>query len=305
MGMLLLNRLGVYLKLARPFSFTASIVPVLLGAALASYYFDPLRWELFPLVLFAAVILHAAINVINDYSDFKKGVDKKEGFGSSRVLVEGRLRPKEALIFGIALLLVASVPAWILIAIRGLPLLALVMAGFLGGLFYTAPRFGYKYIGIGDFMVFILMGPFMVIGSCVSLTGSYTREVFYISLPIGFLVTAILSSNNLRDIKFDNLAGIRTLENTLGFKRAKILNIFWIAAAYFCALITVLTGVSGFYLLLVFLSAPVAFKNIYKILSARQDYPQDLASIDVQNAGLHLQFGLLLIIAVFLQRTIR
>ena len=78
-------------------------------------------------------------------------------------------------------------------------------------LFYTGKPIGYKYIALGDFLVFTLMGPLMVIGSYYVLTGDYNTNVLYVSLPVGFLVAAILHANNLRGIVHDTQANVKTL----------------------------------------------------------------------------------------------
>jgi 1,4-dihydroxy-2-naphthoate octaprenyltransferase len=88
-------RLGVWFQATRPFSFTASITPVLIGAALAMRSPLPVTWILFPVFLICALLIHAATNLISDYEDFRKGVDRAYTYGSSGVLVGGLLEPKQ------------------------------------------------------------------------------------------------------------------------------------------------------------------------------------------------------------------
>jgi 1,4-dihydroxy-2-naphthoate octaprenyltransferase len=103
---------------------------------------------------------------------------------------------------------------------RGEVILVLGIVGILGGFFYTGWPIGYKYVALGNFFVFLLMGPLMVIGTFYALTGQYSADVLYISLPIGFLV-ANPSANNLRDIIHDQKASIKTLAAVAGNGYAK------------------------------------------------------------------------------------
>jgi len=192
-----------WIQAIRVFSFTASILPVFVGAALTLYQKEPIAWGLFPIVIICSILFQAATNLISDYDDFKNGVDQDYTFGSSRVIVEklltpGQVRNAAFLAFGIGCLL-----GLLLVYFRGIPLLMLGIIGLMGGYLYTGKPIGYKYIALGDLCVFILMGPLMVIGSYFTLTGTYHTDILLASLPIGCLVSAILFANNLRDIHHD------------------------------------------------------------------------------------------------------
>ena len=192
--------LAKWIQAIRVFSLTASIIPVLVGAALAFALPVDADWRLFPLIFVAGVLYHAATNLINDYYDFRNCVDTADSRGGSRVIVDNILTPRQVLIAGRLMFAVGAALGLILVVIRGLPMLIIGVVGFLGGLFYTAKPVGYKYLALGDFGVFIFMGPMMVIGAFYALTGTYNNTILLVSLPVGFLVAAILSAKNLRDI---------------------------------------------------------------------------------------------------------
>ena len=107
-----------------------------------------------------------------------------------------------------------------LVALRGMPLLLLGLIGVLGGFFYTGWPVRWKYRAMGDVAGFILMGPLMVISSYFVLTGSYRHSALLVSLPIGFLMDAILHATNLRAIADDAKANIHTLAMVLEIGRA-------------------------------------------------------------------------------------
>ena len=294
------TKLSIWLQTIRPFSFTASITPVIVGAVLALSYPGEVHWFLFPLVAICSLLFHAGTNVVSEYFDYRHNVDRPETYGSSKVLVEHLLSPKEVLTGGIVLFVVGFLLGLILVAFRGAPIFWLGIIGLLGGFFYTGKPIGYKYIALGDFLVFTLMGPLMVIGSYYVLTGDYTSTVLYVSLPIGFLVAAILHSNNLRDIVHDAHANVRTVANLIGLKAAKVEYFLLIGAAYASVLIMVITDTVGIWALIVFLSLPPAFKNLKSIKGARLDNVGAIAMIDVQTAQHHFLFGLLLTVGLAL-----
>jgi hypothetical protein len=88
--------------------------------------------------------------------------------------------------------------------------------GLVGGYGYTAPPLRYKYRALGVPLVFLLMGPLMVVGSYFAVTGAWSVEALILSVPVGLLVAAILHGNEWRDIGEDTRAGIVTLSSRLG-----------------------------------------------------------------------------------------
>lgn len=290
---------SIWLQALRPFSYTASAIPVFCGAALAVGCPD-VKWALLPLVLVASLCIHAATNLVNDYFDFAKGVDRPDSLGGSRVLADGLLRPIPVLVAGLFCFALTAALGLIFIWIRGWPILLLGAVGIAGGFFYTAVPVAYKYLGLGDLMVFWLMGPLMVIGSFFVLTGTYARSVLLISLPIGCLVAAILSANNLRDIAHDTQAGTKTTAGLLGRRWARREYIALILSAYVVVMVLLVIRMLPLWSLLTLLTAPLAIKNIRSALTSVPENPRPIASLDQRTAGLHLAFGLLLIVSILL-----
>ena len=286
-------RWTVWLRAVRAFSFTASLMPVLVGAMLAVSA-ESVRWELLPLVALASVLLHAGTNLVSDAGDFARGVDREGSHGGSGVLVEGLLTARAVLRGGLALLAAGAALGLVMAWIRGPVVLYLGLAGVGGGYFYGGKPFGYKYIALGDPLVFALMGPLMVIGAYYVLAGGFAMRVLYASLPVGFLVTAILHANNLRDIAHDRRAGVRTLANVLGLTGAKVEYFLLVGAAYVAVIIMVAAEQIGPWCLLVLLSLPAAIRNLHRIGKARLDATERIATMDVRTARMHMVFGILL-----------
>lgn len=294
-----------WIQVIRAFAFPASLMPVFVGGALALSYQGQVIWPVYPIVILCSLLLHAGTNVISEYFDFKKGVDQKHTLGSSRILVDAVMAPNQVLAEGYILLGMAFLFGLILVILRGLPMLIIGITGLLGGYFYSAGPIGYKYRGLGDFMVFLLMGPLMVVGAYFALTGTYNYRILCVSLPVGFLVTAILSSNNLRDIANDQAAGVKTFESLIGYSAAKRMYFFLIVSAYLSVVIMILNKLLPVLSLLVFFSLPLALKNIKAIKNNSQANPEQISGVDVVTAKLHLAFGLLLTLSLIIAKFIK
>ncbi|MFH1613609.1 MAG: 1,4-dihydroxy-2-naphthoate octaprenyltransferase [Planctomycetota bacterium] len=297
-----MSRLTIWFQALRPFSFTASMTPVALGAALALASSEPARWNILPLVVLSTLLLHAGTNTLNDYFDFKKGIDKDHTYGSSRVLVDRLMEPAALLKASIAMFLAAALLGLVLIALRGAPILLLGLIGLAGGILYTASPIAYKYHALGDLLVFFLMGPLIVLGSFFTLTGRVQWHVFWVSLPLAMLVTAILSANNLRDIQHDTSANIKTLASLLGHNIARIEYCLLLLAAYLSVLVMIAAKILPPWSLLVLLTTPLAVKNITSTARSSPENTSTLLSLDVNTAGLHFAFGLLLTASILIPK---
>src|SRR5262249_42781351 len=125
----------------------------------------------------------------------------------------------------------AAVGVW-LITVRGWPVAVFGLLGLIGGLGYTAPPFQYKYRALGLPLVFLLMGPLMVVGAYYVISGGYSWEALVASLPVGLLVGAILHGNEWRDISDDARAGIRTFSIVAGRRVAHTGYLTLVVGAY-------------------------------------------------------------------------
>lgn len=291
------GKFRIWLRAVRPFAFTASVVPVLVGAALAAAR-GGARWELLPLVLGGVVLLNAGTNLVSEVRDFHRGLDTPDSLGSRNVLVEGLLEPKQVFRAGLGAFAAGSAAGLLLARLCGPAVLWLGLAGLLGGFFYTGRPIAYKYVALGNPLVFVLMGPLIVVGSHLVLAGEMTAESIYVSLPVGCLVAAILSANNLRDIEHDKRAGARTLATVLGHTGAKLEYCLLLCGAYAAVAVMAAAGAISPWALLVLLSVPPAARNVISAARSARDRPEQIAHLDVQTAKLHLLFGVLLIVGL-------
>lgn len=288
------SQIKKWLIAVRPFAYSASVIPVVLGTVLACLEgsFDLL---LFALALLSSVLLHTGTNLVNDSFDFIKGVDTPTSFGSSKMITGGVLTSTQVHRAGILCFCLATLIGLFLVIKIGMTILILGILGILGGYCYTAKPFQYKYHALGDFFVFFLMGPLMVWGAYFVQTQTYRLYPLIFSLPVGFLVAAILVSNNIRDIEHDSRVGIKTLSTVLGFERAKWEYLLLVSGAFLVILVLVFSRLASPFLLCAFLAFPTAYKIMHHMMRTHEDKADELATVDMQSAKLHLQVGGLMI----------
>jgi 1,4-dihydroxy-2-naphthoate octaprenyltransferase len=259
---------------ARPRTLPAAIVPVLVGtAAAASFglgavpeggwlnasgaavsdsgllscsFGGPLKGIILWRFLAAAIValaIQVGTNYANDYSDGVKGTDTEARVGPIRLVGSGLASPSSVkraafLSFG-----VAAVAGLTLAAAVGWWLILVGLVCFAAGWFYTGGPRPYGYAGLGEVFVFVFFGLVATVGSTYVQIGKVTGVSVGCAVAVGFLATALLVINNLRDIPTDTVAGKRTLAVKLGDRRTRILYVVLMVAPYL--IIPVVCGLGG------------------------------------------------------------
>lgn len=279
---------------ARPWSYTAAIIPVALGAAIAANQRGgTLDWWLLVLALVGSVAIQAGTNLINDYFDWKKGADGPASLGIGGAIQRGDLTPTQVFWYGVSAFGLGAAIGLYLVSVTGPFIFWLGLVSVAVGFFYTAGPFALAYVGLGEIAVFFFMGPVMVIGSYYLQTRTVTLPVVLASLPVGFLVAAILHANNLRDLEADRAIGKRTLATLLGRQGANIEYFFLIGGAFVALLVCVALGVAPWLTLASAATLPAAIQLMRVV--AREHEPKQLQPVLRQTAKLHTQFGALLV----------
>jgi 1,4-dihydroxy-2-naphthoate octaprenyltransferase len=286
-------RVGELLVVTRPWSFPMTILlslVVVLHAAVTGYHVD--SW-LTLVAIVGSVFLHAAANVLNDYFDYRYGVDRP-GVGTTvyrpHPIVTGILSPTATLAYGFAWGLAGLALAAAVWPARPLaPLLGIV--GLIVAYAYTGPPFKAKYRGLGELLVYIAWGIIIPVGVFYMATGTLlVLAPLAVSLPIALLIVDVLVANNLRDIEADKAAGFTTIATMLGRERTQRLFKALVAAAY-AAQLGLAVATRNLWLLLPLLSLPTAVK-VVRALSGREVPP----NADPLAAQLALNFALLAIV---------
>ncbi|MBE6088761.1 MAG: 1,4-dihydroxy-2-naphthoate octaprenyltransferase [Clostridium beijerinckii] len=293
-----IEKIKLFIRASRPFSLTASAIPVLLGGILALK--EPnFNLEYFTLSIIAIVFLQASVNLLNDHDDFINKVDTKESHSSSGVVVEGLLTLKEVYRSGILLLILGCLIGLFLAYNVGIMILILGIVGALCGYFYTGKPLMLKYRGLGAPLVFMIFGPLMTLGGYYLQMEKFTLQSFLISIPTALLTTAILHANDIRDINHDKKAGIKTLSISIGYKNAQKVYSSLIILSYISLIIMVIFKYIPYLSLICLLTVPAAIKNINKLRTSG-DSSSNIAELDKESGKLQGQFGILLILSILL-----
>ncbi len=251
----------IWLMAARLRTLPAAVAPVLVGTALAGYLhvFHPLR---FAAALIGAMFIQIGTNLSNDYSDARRGADTEDRLGPVRVTAGGLVPPRQVLIATYLTFGVAVLAGVYLIVVAGWQLLLVGAASILAGVLYTGGPRPYGYEGLGELFVFLFFGIVAVAGSFFVQVRHLDWEAFALAVPVGLIAAGLLVVNNVRDIDTDRRAGKRTLAVRLGRARTRVLFAVIIFLAYLLTPVTWIFGPLTAWLLLPWLTLPLAARVV-------------------------------------------
>jgi 1,4-dihydroxy-2-naphthoate octaprenyltransferase len=289
----------IWLMAARVRTLPAAIAPVLVGTALAGYagVFHPLR---FVAALIGAIFIQVGTNLSNDYSDARRGADAEDRLGPVRVTAGGLVPPRRVLVATYVSFGVAVLAGVYLIAVAGWELLLVGAASILAGVLYTGGPRPYGYEGLGELFVFLFFGIVAVAGSYFVQVKHLDWEAFALAVPVGLIAAGILVVNNVRDIDTDRRAGKRTLAVRLGRGGTRVLFSLIIYLSYLLAPVTWLFGPLSGWLLLPWLTLPLA-ATVVRTVRNNTDGPS-LNETLARTGMLQLTFCTLLAAGLLLSR---
>ena len=281
--------LRVWLKASQAQSFIVSVIPVLVGAAVAAHVGIALSVPLLLLALAGVLAIHAATNMSNDYIDYKTGVDNQPPeiispfTAGSRVLPEKLVTPEAhkrvwlslyGLGAAVGLALSYLVPdGWVIL------LLGVSMGGL--SLFYTYPPFKLQYHGLGELLVAVIFGPVLVFGSFYVQAHRFSWEPILVSIPFGLFVSAFLLVNEMPEWKSDPKGGKITVPARAGLKRSMQIYAGMMAAGYAWMALLPLLRVVPLPTLLGLVSLPLGAKAIGILGKSYDRFPEHIGA----NAG--------------------
>ncbi len=276
---------------ARVRTLPAAIAPVLVGTSLAlgAGTFEGFA---FAAALLGAVFIQVGTNLSNDYSDARRGADTEDRLGPVRVTAGGLVPPGQVLLATYVTFGLAVGCGVYLIVVAGWELLAVGAASILAGVLYTGGPRPYGYEGLGELFVFLFFGVVAVTGSYFVQIQHLPWEAFVTSVPVGLLAAAILVVNNVRDVDTDARAGKRTLAVRLGRERTRALYAAMLAGAYVSAPLPWVFGSETAWLLLPWLTIPLALRLV-ALVRTHTDGPT-LNGALARTGALQLVFCLLL-----------
>lgn len=289
--------LKTWLMAARPKTLTAALVPVMVGTALA-YGLGVGRWMPALAALVGSMFIQVGTNLTNDYFDFKKGADTAERVGPQRVTQSGLIAPGTVLASALACFGLAVLTGIYLVVVGGWPIVAIGVASVLAGYSYTGGPFPLAYHGLGDVFVFVFFGLVAVPGTFYVQALTVTPAAWWAAIPVGAIGTALLVVNNLRDAATDVKAGKRTLVVRLGLRAGRAEYVVLLALAFVTPLAMWSLGLSSPWVMLAWLSAPLAVP-LLKLVLGQEGAPLNLALGGT--ARLQLVFGLLFSVGLLLR----
>lgn len=287
----------VWWQLTRPHTLTAGFVPVLIGTALAMHRTE-INLLLFSAMLIATLLIQAATNMFNEYYDFKLGLDNEHSIGIGGTIVRDGVQPKTVLtiafsLYGISALLgvyICLSSSWWLVVV-GLISMAV-------GYFYTGGPYPIAYTPFGELFSGFFMGMLIILISFFIQTGTITTISVLVSMPIAFLVGAILLSNSIRDLDGDKESGRRTLAILLGKKNAIVFLAGMFIVAYSWLFVLVLMKIVTPWVFLVILSVPKPLKAVKGFIG--KETPIQMMPAMKATAQTNTIFGFLLSVGLFL-----
>ncbi len=300
------NKLENWLVSVRAFSFPASVMPVIFGTVLAAVKGGAeLKIAVFILALLAMIILHSGANLLNDYFDYKKGIDVDVSPVSGGIL-KGIHSPRKTLIAACIFLTAGDLLGLVIVWLTNINILYIGLAGAAIGIFYSLDSiFGLKYNALGDFSVFFSFGTLGTLGAWMVQTGTFSWLPVIWSLPMSLLVIAILHANNWRDIKSDGEGNIVTVAIFLGqrgsFVYYSLLVLMPFAIILFLIVLSYSSRMNDFGMplsfFLVFLALPGALSLLKKARN-RSENIMDFVALDGFTAKFNTVFGLLCVAAL-------
>lgn len=248
---------------ARPRTLPNAVAPVVVGSAAAALAGGFVWWKAL-LALVVAVALIIGVNFANDYSDGVRGTDDVR-VGPVRLVGAGLVAPARVKQAAFACFGVAAVAGIALSVTSAWWLLLIGAACVAGAWFYTGGTRPYGYAGFGEIAVFVFFGLVAVLGTEFVQAGAVTWAGVLGAVAVGAFSSAVLVSNNLRDIPTDAQTGKITLAVRLGDRRTRMLFTVLLAAPMICS--AALTAVTGSpWPLLALIAAPPAVSAARPVL---------------------------------------
>ncbi|MBE0699445.1 MAG: prenyltransferase [Anaerolineaceae bacterium] len=250
---------------------SASIAGILAIAAGKFNFIDYL------LLVIGLVFAHATNNLLNDLTDYDRGVDRDNYFRTQygpQALESGLMTRRELLTYAAVTGLIALAAGAYLVATRGWLALALLAAGAFFVLFYTWPL---KYIGLGEVAVILVWGPLMIGGGYFVITGQWDWNVALAGLPYALGPTTVIFGKHIDKLREDALKKIHTLPVIIGEKAARYSVMGMMALQYLLVIGLVINRFFTPAMLLVLL-ALIPSPAVWKMLS--QPKPQSRPEVD-------------------------
>ena len=281
----------------RPATLAAAVAPVLAGTAVAVHEGGARPWAGVA-ALVIALALQVGVNLANDYSDFVRGADTPQRIGPLRASASGIVAPERVRLAAIAAFAVAGIAGVALSLATDWRLIFVGAACLLAAWLYTGGPRPYGYLGLGELFVFIFFGLVATIGTVYVQELRVTPLAVLAGCGIGFLATAILVLNNLRDIETDAAAGKRTLATRIGRGPTLVLLVAIVCAAFAVPIVILVLGLAAVTIMVMHFGIPIAAVPVRTAFATRSG--PELVGALKRMAAAELAYALLMTLGLLL-----
>ena len=288
---------AVWWSAVRPATLAASVAPVLAGTAIAIH-----QGGTRPLAglgaLVVAICMQLGVNFANDYSDHLRGADSPARVGPMRAASSGVVPPAQVRFAAIGAFGVAALVGVVLSIATDWRLLIAGAACLAAGWLYTGGPRPYGYLGLGELFVFVFFGLVATCGTVYVESLRITPLAILFGCSMGFLASAILVLNNLRDMESDAAAGKRTLATLIGRQRTLYLLAVLAAAAFAIPIVVFMSHLAPVTVMAVHFAIPIAAVPVRTAFATTS--PPRLVAALKRMAVAELAFALLLTVGLVL-----
>jgi 1,4-dihydroxy-2-naphthoate octaprenyltransferase len=281
----------------RPVTLAASVAPVLAGTAVAVHEGGARPWAGVAALLIA-LAMQVGVNLANDYSDFVRGADSPQRIGPLRAASSGIVAPTSVRWAAIAAFGVAGAIGLVLSLATDWRLLFVGAACLLAGWLYTGGPRPYGYLGLGELFVFVFFGLVATVGTVYVEELRVTPLALLAGCGVGFIATAILILNNLRDIETDAAAGKRTLATRIGRGPTLFVLLVVVCAAFAVPIVILATRLAGVTIMLMHFGIPVAAVPVRTAFASRGG-PELIGALK-RMAAVELVYALLMTVGLLI-----
>jgi 1,4-dihydroxy-2-naphthoate octaprenyltransferase len=279
---------------------SASFMPGILGGMVAWTYDGQFHPNYFLLVMLGLVLNHLALNMTDDYYDFRHLVDVFDTHGNpysggSGTLTKGMISPHQMRNVFATFYILAIGIGILLGFLRGVFVHFLLAFGFFCAFFYTAPPIRFGYRGFGEIAQLLCFGPGIGLGAYYVQTQKVSWEAFWGTLPLGIMLFSMITINEIPDYLEDRRARKLNLVARFGRKTGVILFTLSLLSAYGAILAGIFLGRIPVIGLISLLTLPIAFKAI-SILKVHYQDPVKMAPANLGMICTHNFTAILLII---------
>lgn len=289
------------------FHFTsASFMPGILGGMIAWTTDEKFLPGYFLLVILGLLLNHMALNMTDDYYDFRHLVDvfatdgKNPYTGGSGLLSSGLIQPQKMKNVFITFYIIAIGIGVFLGMMRGAFILLLLVIGFFCAYFYTAPPIRFGYRGLGEMAQLLCFGPGIGIGAYYVQAQRISWEAFWGTLPFGIMLFSMITINEIPDYDEDQKGGKLNLVARFGREAGVWLFILSLLSAYGAIVLGVVLGRIPVLGLISLVTLPIAYKTI-SILRAFYQEPIKMAPANLGMICTHNFTAILLVLAYFIE----